>query len=183
MSPDRSLCEESGKEGAGVEMTSGQTVWVDRSRCTGCGTCVDVCPAGAVALKDGKARIDEATCVGCEACVGACPEGAIETVVQGELVTSQARAKPAVPRPSPPAETPGTSVATGVGMLANAAGAVVRAVGDWITNRDAPALTPQQGQATNARRFPSSTAGGGRGRGRSRRRHKHGRRRRGRRGG
>ena len=41
-----------------------QTMWVDSDRCMGCGACVEVCPAGAIALVEGKARVDEETCIG-----------------------------------------------------------------------------------------------------------------------
>jgi UDP-glucose 4-epimerase len=44
--------------------------------CTGCGTCVQVCPARAVRLVAGRAAITEA-CKGCGRCVAACPGGAI----------------------------------------------------------------------------------------------------------
>ena len=70
-----------------------QTAWVDVTRCTGCGACVEVCPVGAVALVDGKARVDEELCTGCGACVDACPEGAIQPVVQGELVPAPVGAR------------------------------------------------------------------------------------------
>lgn len=45
--------------------------------CTGCGACVDVCPFGAIEMKDGKAVITEA-CRACGQCVDVCPVGAIK---------------------------------------------------------------------------------------------------------
>ncbi len=49
--------------------------------CTGCGTCVEVCPApGAVVVEDGKARFDHETCWGCAECIIHCPAGALQTL-------------------------------------------------------------------------------------------------------
>ena len=50
---------------------------VDEATCTGCGDCVEACPAGAISLVDGRARIDDATCADCGSCADACPQGAI----------------------------------------------------------------------------------------------------------
>lgn len=50
---------------------------IDEALCTGCGACVDACPAEAIALVDGRARIDDATCIDCGSGVRACPQGAI----------------------------------------------------------------------------------------------------------
>jgi Fe-S-cluster-containing hydrogenase component 2 len=120
-----------------------QKVWIDVARCTGCGACVEVCPVGAMALADGKACVDEETCIGCEACIGACPEGAIQPVVQGELVPVPERLPPAVRQPNPLAETAGAvAVATGVGLLAKAGRALVRAVERWLARPPAQAGSP-----------------------------------------
>lgn len=54
---------------------------VDEAVCTGCGDCVAVCPAGAIALVDGGARIDHAICAECGRCADACPQGAITMVI------------------------------------------------------------------------------------------------------
>jgi ferredoxin len=51
---------------------------VNQDSCIGCGTCVGVCPVGAISLNDeGKAWVEEDTCISCGACVGVCPVGAI----------------------------------------------------------------------------------------------------------
>ncbi len=53
---------------------------VDEAACTGCGDCVEVCPAGAIALVNGRASIDGAACAECGSCADACPQGAIAMV-------------------------------------------------------------------------------------------------------
>lgn len=63
---------------------------VDRDKCTGCETCVSVCPFDAIKIKDdGKAFINE-YCQMCMACLSACPEGAIiEIKEEGAPVSYQ----------------------------------------------------------------------------------------------
>lgn len=49
--------------------------------CTGCGTCLSVCPVGAISLapspQPGQAQIDLERCKGCGRCVSTCPSNAI----------------------------------------------------------------------------------------------------------
>lgn len=59
-------------------------VTVDKQRCTGCGACVEACPAGALYLVDGKAAVDNLLCRGCEACLGVCPVEALALVTWTE---------------------------------------------------------------------------------------------------
>ena len=49
---------------------------VDSEKCTGCGICIDVCPAGAIEVKE-KAVINYEICTGCAACITECPNKAI----------------------------------------------------------------------------------------------------------
>jgi len=51
---------------------------VNKDKCTGCESCVSVCPVEAIKMKDGKADISKDDCVSCGACVGECPMEAIE---------------------------------------------------------------------------------------------------------
>jgi electron transfer flavoprotein alpha subunit len=49
---------------------------VKRDNCTGCESCLGVCPYDAIEMKDGRALINE-YCQLCMACLPVCPEGAI----------------------------------------------------------------------------------------------------------
>lgn len=50
---------------------------VNKDTCTGCESCVDCCPVGAIEMKDGAAFVKADDCIDCGACVGACPVEAI----------------------------------------------------------------------------------------------------------
>ncbi len=49
---------------------------LDKNKCTGCGQCVEVCPFGAIELKDGLPVAND-ECRLCGVCVRKCPEGAL----------------------------------------------------------------------------------------------------------
>lgn len=51
-------------------------VVIVREKCTGCETCISVCPFDSIVIKDEKAFINE-YCQNCKACITVCPEGAI----------------------------------------------------------------------------------------------------------
>jgi uncharacterized Fe-S center protein len=46
-------------------------------KCTGCGECVDHCPADAIELVKEKAKKDAEKCIGCGECIAVCPEEAV----------------------------------------------------------------------------------------------------------
>jgi len=51
---------------------------VDQDKCSGCGTCIEVCPYGALRKNDdGVAEVIVAACKGCGCCGATCPELAI----------------------------------------------------------------------------------------------------------
>ena len=49
----------------------------DPARCTGCGTCVEQCPAQALTPTDGVPVVDVEACIACYCCQEMCPEKAI----------------------------------------------------------------------------------------------------------
>jgi len=51
---------------------------VKRDSCIGCGSCVEVCPEGAISVDDGKASIAEGKCIGCGECMTVCQEKAVD---------------------------------------------------------------------------------------------------------
>jgi heterodisulfide reductase subunit A len=51
---------------------------IDPAVCSGCQTCVELCPYGAITFQErrGISQVTEALCQGCGACAAACPNGA-----------------------------------------------------------------------------------------------------------
>ncbi|MBN2104854.1 4Fe-4S binding protein [bacterium] len=54
------------------------TITIDSERCDFCGTCVAVCPADAIELKESTIRVDKEACTLCYHCVNICPLGVPE---------------------------------------------------------------------------------------------------------
>ena len=50
--------------------------------CMGFGDCAVVCPANAICIDDGIARVDSSKCLGCGLCVNTCPKNIISLVPQ-----------------------------------------------------------------------------------------------------
>ena len=54
---------------------------IDEGACTGCGTCIENCPAEVLEIQEDKAKIVNADdCVECGACEENCPADAIKLV-------------------------------------------------------------------------------------------------------
>jgi len=58
---------------------------INSEKCTGCGICVDVCPANAIEVNE-QAVINDEACTGCAACVSECPNEAI-VIAQKKVAT------------------------------------------------------------------------------------------------
>jgi len=50
---------------------------IERTACTGCGLCVEICPPRVLALEEGKAIVTEDCLLRCGHCAAICPEGAV----------------------------------------------------------------------------------------------------------
>lgn len=57
---------------------SGHIAIIDQDRCTGCGTCLEMCRFGAVIDRGVTCSINPLDCEGCKVCVVFCPEKAID---------------------------------------------------------------------------------------------------------
>jgi uncharacterized Fe-S center protein len=53
--------------------------------CTGCGTCMSVCPASTIEIYDGKALVHSEACIGCGECIAHCPSKAMELNWEAEI--------------------------------------------------------------------------------------------------
>jgi Fe-S-cluster-containing hydrogenase component 2 len=84
-------------------------IQVSQERCTGCGTCVGICPKGALFVAGGCADVDEALCNSCGLCIAACPEEAISFATQtAEISEHQSLAEV---QSQPPAKTQTRAIA------------------------------------------------------------------------
>jgi ferredoxin len=67
------------ENGVKIQSLSQDVVW-NESRCTHCGACITLCPAGAFSIDPVTRKVifDNDKCVVCELCVKACPPHAME---------------------------------------------------------------------------------------------------------
>jgi ferredoxin len=68
------------KYGVPMMVPSGYVAYTDKDLCTGCGTCADACPFGALSIKGDENVLDWDKCMGCGVCVEKCPNGAMSLV-------------------------------------------------------------------------------------------------------
>jgi len=68
------LADKAGK----LEMHQAFDLEIDKNICQGCSVCGKDCPASAISIIDGKAKIDFSKCIGCGKCVSVCPFSAIK---------------------------------------------------------------------------------------------------------
>ncbi len=62
-----------------MEQHKGLHPEIDVNKCTGCGSCVEVCPCDAVEINnDNISTIDDDKCIGCGECMTVCPVEAID---------------------------------------------------------------------------------------------------------
>jgi Pyruvate/2-oxoacid:ferredoxin oxidoreductase delta subunit len=110
-------------------------VWLDVTRCTGCGACVEVCPTGALTLVEGKARLDDALCKGCEVCIQACPVDALRPVLEIEAVPLAEHVPDNAPSSVPASPSVGllaTVVAAGAQLAVQAAPLILQTLGQLL---------------------------------------------------
>jgi NAD-dependent dihydropyrimidine dehydrogenase PreA subunit len=119
---------------------------IDRTLCTGCGTCLDVCPTGAISLDndDTLATIDTELCYECLACLDICPNDAIRLSESPDLVPAMPREiveGEVVEEEMMPVLVTGGLVATRQpGPLVALAGTALSFIGSWLVPRAADAL-------------------------------------------
>jgi heterodisulfide reductase subunit A len=62
----------------GFVQSEALSAFIDSDACTGCGTCIEICPFSAIRRTEGgKAEVTIAACKGCGNCGATCPENAI----------------------------------------------------------------------------------------------------------
>jgi len=61
---------------SGTTAARNHSVVLDEAECKGCTVCVTTCPAEAIRVRDGKARILEERCIDCGECIRRCPHHA-----------------------------------------------------------------------------------------------------------
>ncbi len=105
-----------------------QTIQTVPERCRVCYTCVRECPAKAIRIIDGQARVIHERCIGCGNCVKVCSQNAkqvVDSIPRVRNLLAEDRPVAAVIAPSFPAEFTEWEHTTLVGMM--------RALGfDWV---------------------------------------------------
>ena len=76
------------------------SVLLDRSKCTGCTTCLRHCPTEAIRIRNGHAVIDAERCIDCGACIRYCPHQAKRAVCSKISDMERFKWKIALPAPT-----------------------------------------------------------------------------------
>lgn len=63
-----------------TDFYSGKIAVINKSKCTECGLCKELCRFDSISIRSGKHYIDETECEGCKVCVEFCPEKTIDFV-------------------------------------------------------------------------------------------------------
>lgn len=61
------------------------SVYVDSEKCTGCGTCIPICPVEAISNIQNKAVINHNKCNECLQCIDECPANALYQISHKEI--------------------------------------------------------------------------------------------------
>ena len=140
-------------------------VYVDASKCTGCGVCVPSCPKQAISLADGTASIDGAACDQCGRCLDLCPTAAIRSVGEA-LPVRVAGVRPyPLAQPAEPERRPALINQVLSRVAPVALDVAVALLDRWLARRDQTSVTASAADLGLAR---SLALGSGR---RMRRRH------------
>jgi len=84
------------------------SVSLDRSKCTGCTTCLKRCPTEAIRIRHNSASIIHDRCIDCGECIKVCPHHAKVAVTDPIEIISKFRYKIALPAPTLYAQFQGT---------------------------------------------------------------------------
>ena len=60
------------------------TIFIDEEKCTGCESCVSLCPMEAISIVKNKAVVDQNKCKECLLCMDECPSSAIYQILDRE---------------------------------------------------------------------------------------------------
>lgn len=112
-------------------------VFIDSSRCDGCGACLDICPVGAISLCDNRAFIEENLCEGCALCQSACPQNAI---LSADMVKPVAGDETALVPVSHPVQVVTTQTRTDVPRLQDLVLPAISSVLIWTGREIVPRL-------------------------------------------
>lgn len=76
------------------------SVTLDEEKCKGCTNCIKRCPAEAIRVRNGKARIIDQLCIDCGECIRACPNHAKVAVTDSWDLMNDFKYRIALPAPS-----------------------------------------------------------------------------------